>query len=146
MIKSQAMFHISPMDPSPLPRLRRKVFHLLNECEKDTHSIVFSLLNSGMPVFRQNPEFMPWQFIFRPYVSVFCVQIEQFQIVFRPTHVFLLATLAKLHETSVYVLIMNLKQTIDNSEHLFFVNLSSTFLLTQISTCVHPKCFKDTYD
>ena len=26
--------------------------------------------NSGMPVFRQKPEFRPWQFIFRPYVSV----------------------------------------------------------------------------
>ena len=32
----------------------------------------------GMPVFRQKPEIRPWQFIFRPYVSVFCVQIEQF--------------------------------------------------------------------
>ena len=26
---------------------------------------------SGMPVLRQKPEFRPWQFIFRPYVSVF---------------------------------------------------------------------------
>ena len=26
--------------------------------------------NSGMPVFRQKPEFRPWQFIFMPYVSV----------------------------------------------------------------------------
>ena len=44
----------------------------------NTNNIGIGSYCSAMPVFRPKPEFVPLQFIFRPYVSDFCVQIEQF--------------------------------------------------------------------
>ena len=88
-----------------------------------------------MPVFRQKPEFRPWQFIFRPYVSVFCVQIDFFLIVFRPTHVFLLATLIifpsstnvrQLYPTTCHTcMYMYITQTIFGKTFIVFSSLPS---------------------
>ena len=95
---------------------------------------------SGMPVFRQKPEFRPWQFIFRPYVSVFCVhvQIEILKIVFRPTHVFLLATLYEC------ILVLHLAC----SKHALEIKCVDLVLWTltnyskrswlNLHTCIHP--------
>ena len=62
----------------PLLVLGIRTYFASIPCEKKLESLQMGMVISGMPVFRQKPEFRPWQFIFRPYVSVFCVQIEQF--------------------------------------------------------------------